>query len=151
MTMENTNNYNVSRYNATKHGLRSQDTVLPWESVDSFEELQNSLFEEYAPSTPTQRELVQQLTLIFWKQRRLYLAENALTKFEAARKFFPSYVGAEEIAPNPKYQIIYDAASGNIESERLIRYDAHLSRRLIRTLSLLHQLKVLEQSKVINN
>lgn len=151
--MENTNNYNVSRYNATKHGLRSQDAVLPWESAASFEELQNSLFEEYAPTTATQRELVEQLTQIFWRQRRMFFAENSMMKIEAENNFsIPSFNGYDAVELTPNQQVICNSMAGKIDNtDKLIRNDAHLSRRLARTLGLLHQLKMVENnSNTIN-
>ena len=117
------------------------------------QDLQNSLFEEYAPSTPTQRELVQQLVQIFWKQRRIYSAENAIAQCEVAQidDLRKKIWDDDKYELTPGEETSCNAIAGNVESERLIRYDAHLSRRLIRTLGLLHQLKVLENSKIINN
>ncbi len=150
VNMESSNNYQVSRYNATKHGLKAKDAVLPWENIQDFESLQNCLIDEYQPKTPTQHELVGQLTQIFWRQRRIFTAENAMLEAEAETKIrrnhqYSSFKGFNELTSYDK--IICNSSIERIDTtDKLIRYDAHLSRRLARTLGLLHQLKMVENS-----
>ncbi len=148
--MESSNNYQVSRYNATKHGLKAKDAVLPWENIQNFESLQNCLIDEYKPKTPTQHELVEQLTQIFWRQRRIFNAENAMLEYDAeeqirSRSQYRTFKGFNELTDANK--IICNSSIERIDTtDKLIRYDAHLSRRLARTLGLLHQLKMVENN-----
>lgn len=67
--------YGISRLNATKHGILSRYTVLPWESKEEYESLLNSLVSEHDPHGPTEMHLVEELAGIIWRKHRLRLAE----------------------------------------------------------------------------
>ena len=60
----------VSRFNAFKHGLHAESLVIPGEDPAELETLAQEYFEEYQPSTPTQRHYVQRLILCDWLRRR---------------------------------------------------------------------------------
>jgi hypothetical protein len=66
-----------TRYNAVRHGLLSRYTVLPWESGEEYEALHLELWEEHGPVGPTEAHLVEELAGIFWRKRRLRIAEAA--------------------------------------------------------------------------
>jgi hypothetical protein len=70
-------NYQHSRLNATRHGILSRDTVLPWESQPEYEELLGALNQEHEPQGPTEEDLVGELADIIWRKRRLRRSENA--------------------------------------------------------------------------
>jgi hypothetical protein len=65
------------RFNATRHGLLSQYTVLPWEDADEYGATLEALREEHAPQGPTEEHLVEEVAGIIWRKRRLRLAEAA--------------------------------------------------------------------------
>jgi hypothetical protein len=67
----------LTRFNAFRHGLLSRFTVLPWESSEEYETVLEALAVEYAPQGPTEEHLVEELAHIFWRKRRLRLAESA--------------------------------------------------------------------------
>ena len=67
----------VTRFNALKHGLLSRYTVLPWEDAAEYHDLIAALLDEHAPRGPTEEHLVEELAGIFWRKRRLRLAEGA--------------------------------------------------------------------------
>src|ERR671928_2091154 len=69
--------YEVTRFNALRHGVLSRYTVLPWESEAEYHELLNALVQEHQPHGPTEEHLVEELAGIFWRKRRLRLAEAA--------------------------------------------------------------------------
>lgn len=69
--------YQAVKYNAIKHGVLSKLTVLPHEDLEEFEALRDALIEEHQPSGPTEMHLVEDLSAIMWRQRRVLLAENA--------------------------------------------------------------------------
>jgi hypothetical protein len=71
-------NYEIARFNALRHGVLSQYTVLPWEDGDEYRELIEALAAEYSPQGPTEEHLVEELAGIIWRKRRLRLAESAL-------------------------------------------------------------------------
>ena len=69
--------YDVTRFNAVKHGVLSKHAVLPWEDVADYERLLEGLVDEHKPRGPTEEHLVEELAGIMWRKRRLRLAENA--------------------------------------------------------------------------
>ncbi len=67
----------ITRFNALRHGILSQYTVLPWEDADEYRALVAALVAEHAPQGPTEEHLVEELAGILWRKRRLRLAEAA--------------------------------------------------------------------------
>jgi hypothetical protein len=69
--------YTLTRFNATRHGILSKHTLLPWESREEYEEVYSSLRQEHIPKGPTEEHLVEEIAGIFWRKRRLRMAETA--------------------------------------------------------------------------
>ena len=69
--------YVVTRFNALRHGVLSRYTVLPWEDENEYGTLVEALVAEHRPRGPTEEHLVEELAGIFWRKRRLRLADNA--------------------------------------------------------------------------
>jgi hypothetical protein len=70
-------NYEAARFNALRHGVLSQYTILPWENGAEYAALVEALAEERSPQGPTEEHLVEELASIIWRKRRLRLAESA--------------------------------------------------------------------------
>jgi hypothetical protein len=79
----------ITRFNALKHGLLSQHTVLPWEDPDEYRTLVAALAAEHAPQGPTEEHLVEELAGILWRKRRLRLAEAAVLRSGLEDTFSP--------------------------------------------------------------
>jgi hypothetical protein len=75
---ESRGGYEASRFNAVRHGVLSGHTLLPWEDKEEYESLLQALVEEHAPHGPTEDHLVEEIAGVFWRKRRLRLAETAL-------------------------------------------------------------------------
>jgi hypothetical protein len=69
--------YQVTRFNALRHGVLSRYTVLPWEDESEYRALLSALVLEHTPQGPTEEHLVEELAGILWRKRRLRLAESA--------------------------------------------------------------------------
>lgn len=69
--------YELTRFNALRHGVLSRHTVLPWEDADEFRALLDALAAEHNPRGPTEEHLVEELAGVMWRKRRLRLAEAA--------------------------------------------------------------------------
>jgi hypothetical protein len=67
----------ITRLNACRHGVLSRYTLLPWEDAAQYEDVLNSLISEHVPSGPTELHLVEELAGIFWRKRRLRMAETS--------------------------------------------------------------------------
>jgi hypothetical protein len=75
--MEATSGTQLTRFNALRHGILSQFSVLPWEDREEYEAVHAALVAEHTPQGPTEEHLVEELAHIFWRKRRLRLAEAA--------------------------------------------------------------------------
>jgi len=90
--------YEVTRFNAHKHGALSRVPVLPWEDRVEFDAQRADLLDEYPPETPTERALVEDLSVITWRLRRLQLGEGAVHAAAMARIIRASEEGPDETA-----------------------------------------------------
>ncbi|MGH8573462.1 MAG: hypothetical protein ACREX8_12940, partial [Gammaproteobacteria bacterium] len=81
--------YESARFNALRHGVLSRYTVLPWEDEGEYRPLLDALVAEHAPQGPTEEHLVEELAGIFWRKRRLRLAEAAAYHRGLARTIAP--------------------------------------------------------------
>ncbi len=73
-------NYEVSKYNAMKHGILSKYTVMQWESSVDYENLLDSLVQEHDPEGATELHLVEELAGVVWRKMRLRYAEMTSTQ-----------------------------------------------------------------------
>jgi hypothetical protein len=70
-----TEGYAGSRFNAVRHGVLSELTVLPWESEADYAKLLEGFVKEYGPRGPTEDHLIEEIAGVIWRKRRLRLAE----------------------------------------------------------------------------
>ena len=57
--------------NAVKHGVFAEVVILPGEDVKEFEELHQSLINEWNPDGPAEHDAVSTLAKCLWRKRRL--------------------------------------------------------------------------------
>ena len=67
-----------SRLNALKHGLTAETLVIGGEDPKRFEELRQQLMRQHDPATPMEAELVERLTGILWRLRRVPFFEASI-------------------------------------------------------------------------
>jgi hypothetical protein len=105
----------LTRFNAVRHGILSRQTVLPWESREEYEAILAALVAEHAPQGPTEEHLVEELAHIFWRKRRLRLAEAAAHRRALAKVLSPLNEIAEKavitIPPTSESEWIEKAVS----------------------------------------
>jgi hypothetical protein len=70
-----TDSYEITRFNALRHGMLSRYTVLPWEDQNEYCRLLDALVVEHKPKGPTEEHLVEEMVGVIWRKRRLRLAE----------------------------------------------------------------------------
>ena len=63
--------------NALKHGIYSQEVLLPGEKPRDYALLRARLYDEWNPEGPTEEELVERLAALLWKRRRLHMHNEA--------------------------------------------------------------------------
>jgi hypothetical protein len=62
----------------SRSGSPDHPPLLPWEDETAYRVLHEELAAEHRPVGPTERHLVEQLTVLFWRKRRVLEAERAL-------------------------------------------------------------------------
>ena len=67
----------ISSQNSLRHGLTAKAYVLTNESPERFEALMQGYIDEIQPTSPIQMDLVEQMTVSKWRQRRLWATEVA--------------------------------------------------------------------------
>ncbi len=67
-----------SSLNALRHGLTARTAVLPTEAPDAYQRHTEQFLDEYAPATPTESQLVQELVDTSWRLNRIPLLESEL-------------------------------------------------------------------------
>jgi hypothetical protein len=133
----------ITRFNAFKHGILSLYTVLPWEDTDEYNALVEALAAEHLPEGPTEEHLVEELAAIFWRKRRLRLAEAAahrrgledtFSTYRETSKAALAYVGASDQSED-----VADAIRATVtdtEEEKIdIASDEVMTRRALDLLS----------------
>ena len=135
--------YELTRFNALRHGVLSRYILLPWESPGEYRSLLEALLAEHAPQGPTEEHLVEELAGIFWRKRRLRLAEaaahrrgleKALDPFRKIAKTALVHLGAEDQHEDAEEAI---QASSEDPAEELADLDADeaLTRRALELLN----------------
>jgi hypothetical protein len=66
-----------SKNNALKHGIFAKVVVLPGESPAEFDALLNGLRNDFQPVGTLEEVLVEKLSALLWRNRRLFVAEGA--------------------------------------------------------------------------
>jgi hypothetical protein len=67
-----------SRLNSRRHGLTAKTLIIVGENAEDFDQLRAELFEEYDPRSALQIELVERLSGILWRLRRVPIFEAAI-------------------------------------------------------------------------
>jgi hypothetical protein len=161
-----------SKFNARKHGLFSKAVLLKDESRAEYDALLNGLMEDFCPQGKLETVLVENLAVLIWRKRRLIQVESAQISNRIAKgladgeddknitvRFNVMGSSPEEYpVPDPKASTEtqkpkFNAAATRIPSQeasdRLIRYEAHLSREFDRTLSQLERLQRIRKGQPV--
>lgn len=75
--VEHADSYDLTRFNAVKHGILSRHILLPWENADEYSGLLARLVAEHQPDGPTEEHLVEEIAGVMWRKQRLRLPEAA--------------------------------------------------------------------------
>ncbi len=133
-----------SSKNALKHGLLSQDAVLPGEDPADFDCQLTALEDWVSPRNPLEREICRQITDASWRMQRLSRIETAIITANInhtrrhERQFHPDI----ELDRQGHTKLLGEAMIGNTNSVvQLSRYDGHLTRRFYRAVELLTDIR----------
>lgn len=121
--------YELSAFNATKHGILSRYTVLPWENIEEHGALLESLSADLKPQTIIENHLIEEMADVIWRKTRLKKAEQTVY-LEQSKESYSSHDVKQKL---PKEYMLLP----------LMRYEIHLDRKLERVLSIYYKLKEL--------
>ena len=121
-----------SKMNALKHGLSAKAIVIEGEDPGQFEALRAGLERDFEAPTVIERELVEDLSVLLWRQRRVPRFEAAIIQRILRDPITDDDEKTMEVA---RYLIRDDILT------RLSRYETNLMNRISRTLNQLHDLR----------
>jgi hypothetical protein len=121
-----------SKMNALKHGLSAKAIVIEGEDPREFETLRAGLERDFEPSTVIERELVENLAALLWRQRRGH-------RFEAA--IFQRILCDVLYDEDDKTREIENVLIGDDILTKLARYEMNLANRIDRTIAQLDHLR----------
>jgi hypothetical protein len=133
------------RHNALKHGLLSQEILLPGEDGSALKELDEGLRDELQPVGELENMLVDKIIAAAWRLHRLGRVEAGIFAREPYGGVAP---GAQGKADNAALGLAFirDANGANAFS-KLSRYETTLERSLYRSL---HELQRLQTARNAN-
>jgi hypothetical protein len=115
-----------SAMNAMRHGLTSQVIVMPDEDMQAYQCRCQEFFDEYAPQTPTEKQLVQEIADTAWRLNRIPALEINLFSHGIAES------SAGVSADHPQAQAALDMARVFAEQSRAFLALSTLGQRLAR-------------------
>jgi hypothetical protein len=150
--------------NALTHGLTAKQIILSGEQSEQFDRLRQGLYDDFAPGSTIEFELVEQLAASLLRRRRVPVVEaavlNRLIGGEVTVGNAIPYLTDEELdalekmlkrAPGLKQPTLSDLPDQQHEAGRLpnrvemltilSRYDASLMNDIIKTIKLIHDLQ----------
>lgn len=133
-----------SRRNSRKHGLTASTLVIGDEDPAQFEQLRSELIEQHDPQSALEFELVERLSGLLWRLRRVPVFEAAImdARRDQAAKFYLSEPSDEQLSPQQWYTrslgraLIYDGAFHDVLG-KLARHEATLMNAVTKTLKTL--------------
>jgi hypothetical protein len=118
--------------NALKHGLSAKAIVIEGEDPRQFEALRAGLERDFEAPTVIERELVEDLSVLLWRQKRVPRFEAAIIQ----RILCDPIMREDEKTTEIAYGLIRDDIL-----TKLVRYETNLANRISRTLNQLHHLR----------
>jgi hypothetical protein len=118
----------ASRTNAFKHGLLSEDVIIPGEDPEKFAYLNSQLERELEPIGFQEAEIVERMAAFMWRLRRLHRVEAGIFVHERAGAGLNQ---AGEMSASYGLAFIRDANGANAFT-KLSRYETMMERSLSR-------------------
>src|SRR5215210_3266421 len=137
------------RHNALKHGLLSQEVLLPGEDQEALRELSEHLRAELQPVGYLENLLVERIIAAYWRLRRLGRVEAGIFTY----KYYGTLSEALEMEAMQEanttilgHTFVTDANQGNAFS-KLSRYETAIERSLLKSLHELQRLQAARQTE----
>jgi hypothetical protein len=141
----------ASAKNAVKHGLHSaQPVIFDFETPEAWEAFQSAFVQSLQPANAAERCLAEEIALTMWRLRRIPLYEARLLnmRLQAAASTWEQFAHHRTNPTEAELQRslqtqLTEAHLRSPETDQLIRYEAHLDRKLVRLFREFHHLQKL--------
>lgn len=132
----------ISKYNALKHGLLSQEVLLAGDDKRAFSELRKRIYRDLRPTDEIELLITDRIVANMWRLKRLLKVEAAAMEWRRQRELHevPHLSASEE-------QIEREATKEmivNKDTKNLLRYETAIERSIYRAL---HELQRLQSAK----
>jgi hypothetical protein len=127
----------IASRNSLKHGLTSQQVVLPWEHPEEFAAVELSLSAEYKPITEQETRQLQQVAQNFWRLQRCRRMESQM--FINSMYAPAPGLQLDEIDENECLNNIFNA--NGKEFDRLRRYETTIERSYYKSIKVLEEMQ----------
>jgi len=128
----------MTKLNALKHGLLSQEVLLEGESDKNLSELEDGLLNELQPQGELERILVDRMVSGMWRLKRVLVIEKANMEYEYHGRIDGMY-------PDSKKQrqllALRDMLAGD-PTEKILRYETAIERQIYKALHELIRLQM---------
>lgn len=137
----------ISKLNALKHGLLSEEVLLEGEDEENLIELGKKLRLEYKPVTEIELVLVDRITANIWRLKRALKVEKQMMEYHKFYRDSSTYVDFNLVKPNPQYEEAQEKRKKivnmvvNEDLEKIIRYETTIERSFFRALHELQRLQ----------
>lgn len=125
----------VTRWNALRHGILSQEVVIEHEGYKESREVYDlvlqAVIDGLQPIGALEELLVERIATTYWRMRRLLEAEKKEMEPDSMRNVLPFRVSHSPLVDD--------------SSQNLVRYEAHLDRCLFRAI---HELQRLQAARL---
>jgi len=91
-----------------QHGLLSEAVILQGESAERFNDLHDSLIEEFQPETPTEVGLVETMVVCRWRLMRIWILENSAVAHEIRKQAVANELGNKPTQAALAYRTLTD-------------------------------------------
>jgi hypothetical protein len=127
----------IASRNSLKHGLTSQQVVLPWEHPEEFAAVELSLSVEYKPITEQETRQLQQIAQNFWRLQRCRRMESQM--FINSMYAPAPGLQLDEVDENECLNNIFNANGKDFD--RLRRYETTIERSYYKSIKVLQDMQ----------
>jgi hypothetical protein len=128
------------RLNSLTHGLRAEDSLLPGEDEQAFEDLRQAFHQQHDPQGPAELFCVEKMLLSFWRNRRIAKIETDLYM-----QFYPSKPEQSKNMDGVLGRSFAIDSLGQDNFCRLARYESSIDRAFYRASK---ELQALQKARI---
>jgi hypothetical protein len=129
----------LTKLNALKYGILSQEIILKGERKKELEELGKGIRQELAPQGELELVLVDRIVTSIWRLKRALRVETALVSYEYDDGLYDNWNNK----PRDERLATTDMLTGD-NIEKVLRYETTMERQIFRTL---HELMRIQSSR----